>query len=195
MITIAMGFLLGMVFHLVWRYAKMKSDNQSETNDNLEIKFKKIQLNTGLKLIATPGSQVRYYIECYANDSKWVFINNDGLFFPIKLKDTIRNFKPLATFNIIPKYIAEQNMYWVGQHLLFNDKRRLMQLVVDALKGYADYSSPTEINLNSEQQKTENIPSETEIISKMIEAESNGDIDAENEMLDLWEINYKHKVI
>lgn len=98
------------------------------------------------------------------------------------------------------KDIAFDNLNYTQLYCLYEEKDALIHLVNRKLSGYAEISKATEIDLipkvdeNISTESSVNIPSETEIITKMLEAEKAGDEAVETEMLNLWQINYQSKI-
>lgn len=196
--------LAGLFFIAGVMYANFKGSGTADKPTNVknsDITFKKIQLNTGLKLMATPGNVLRYYLQFtdgYGNS--YIFVDNDGTYWPKKLKDSITKFDSLSAFNMMPKNIALNNIYYTQLYCLYETKDELISLVNRKLAGYAEISKDTEIDLTPKDDETistditVDVPSETEIITKMLDAEKAGDKATETEMLNLWEINYQNKI-
>ncbi len=173
--------------------------DNSKAEDYRIILFKKICLNAKLKVRVIPGKQERYFLvfKPDENETYLLFHENPFLTGVLKYSSSISHrILKLKDDKVIHTLLDKG----YGDNFMFNSIERLINWVIENFKGYENYSEETEIFTDHRIQdvvvtsiERVNVLPETQVISKMIEAEKSGDKELELKMLEIWETNYQNK--
>lgn len=194
-------FLLGCGFVIIVdKIAEFKKKNTSDAVEQDEIVlFKKICLNAKLKIRVIPGKEERYFIVFKPDEKKsfLMFHSNPFLSETLKYSSSISHRILRIRDEIMIHQLLDKNQ---GSDFLFSSIGNLILWVLADFRGYENYSEETEIFTDPPIQdvvvtsiEKVNVPAETEVISKMINAEKSGDKEMELKMLEIWETNYQNK--
>lgn len=177
-------------------FTNMEYEDTFQESAPHEIMFKKICLNAKLRITAIPGKQEAYFITYHSDAGSVFLLFHYNPFIKGMLKYNSRidvKMFPLKKDDVIDDLLHQD----YGDDFLFSSlKSGVIPWVLDNFYGYLNYSQATDILTDKPDHKSEpeEVPyTETELISKMLEAEKNEDKQLEHKLLDLWEKHFQNK--
>lgn len=195
-ILIAVGASIVLPYFIKrFAFGHLKDEDTFQEVAPHEVIFKKICLNAKLCVTAIPGKQEAYFVTYHPGDGTAFLLFHDNPFIKGMIKYNSRvDIRMLSLKNEDTIDVLLHQNY--GSDFLFKSLNTVFTWVTDNFYGYLNYSKATDILTDklSDEDKPEEAPyTETELISKMIEAEKNGDKELEHKLLDLWEKHFQNK--